>query len=64
MPARFEVHDSRNGQYFAIFKAANGQTVWQTETYRAKQSAIDACHLIKREGPAATVYDHTASGRR
>jgi len=63
MASRFEVHDSRDGQYYAVFRAANNQVVWTTETYRAKQSAIDACHLIKREAPNAEVYDHTRSAR-
>jgi uncharacterized protein YegP (UPF0339 family) len=63
MAARFEVHDSRDGQFYAVFRAANNQVVWTTETYRAKQSAIDACYLIKREGGNAQVFDHTQSAQ-
>lgn len=63
MSARFEVHDSKDGQYYAIFRAANSQVVWTTETYRAKQSAIDACYLIKHEAPNAQVFDHTRSAQ-
>ncbi|MGH7577092.1 MAG: DUF1508 domain-containing protein [Longimicrobiales bacterium] len=40
---------------------SNGEAVWWTETYTAKQDAIAACRLIQREGPGATIYDHTRS---
>jgi uncharacterized protein YegP (UPF0339 family) len=62
--ARFEVHDSKDKQFYAIFRASNGQIVWWTETYRNKQDAINACYLIKNEAPGATVYDHTSSAGR
>jgi uncharacterized protein YegP (UPF0339 family) len=64
MAARFEVHDSRDDQYYSVFRAANGQVVWTTETYRQKEDAINACYIIKRESPVAEVFDHTASAVR
>lgn len=64
MATRFGVHDSKDKQYYALFRASNGQIVWWTETYRNKQDAIDACYLIKNEGLGAIVYDHTASANR
>ncbi len=61
MPAKFEIHDSKDNQYYAVFRASNGQVVWSTETYSTKQNAITACHLVQREGPSAPIYDQTRS---
>jgi uncharacterized protein YegP (UPF0339 family) len=61
MAARFEIHDSNNNQFRAVFKGANGETVWWTENYTSKQNAINACSLIQRLGPSAPIYDHTRS---
>ena len=64
MAAQFEVRDSKDNQFHAVFRGANGEIVWWTENYRSKQSAIDACYLIKREAPNATVFDYTAAAAR
>jgi len=61
MAAQFEIHDSRDGQYYAVFRASNGQVVWVTETYTTKESARAACRLIQREGPNAPIVDKTRS---
>jgi uncharacterized protein YegP (UPF0339 family) len=52
MPAQFEVRDSKDGQYYAVFRAANGEIVWWTERYRQKQNAVNASYLMKERHPA------------
>lgn len=44
--ARFEVVHTRPYKFHARFVAANGETVWVTESYRRRRDAIRAVKLI------------------
>ena len=44
---RFEVVRGDSG-YWARFIAANGKTVWTTETYRRRRTAEDAVYLLSK----------------
>jgi uncharacterized protein YegP (UPF0339 family) len=35
----FEIHDSKDGKFFVIIKAANGETLMTSETLESKQNA-------------------------
>jgi uncharacterized protein YegP (UPF0339 family) len=53
--ARFEVVHTGPYKFHARFVAANGETVWVTESYRRRESAYEACTLITR-GEAESLF--------
>lgn len=44
--ARFEVVHTGPWKFHARFVAANGEIVWVTESYRRRQTAIDAVWIL------------------
>jgi uncharacterized protein YegP (UPF0339 family) len=44
--ARFEVVHTGPRKFHARFVAANGETVWSTESYRRRRTALEACWLL------------------
>lgn len=54
---RFEIHESKDGQFYVKFIAANGEPMVRTETYKAKASANNAIDSLKKNGPGADVVD-------
>ncbi|WP_297103488.1 DUF1508 domain-containing protein [uncultured Devosia sp.] len=54
---RFEIVESKDGQHFVRFVAANGETMARTETYASKASAKNAIDSLKSNGPGAEVND-------
>jgi uncharacterized protein YegP (UPF0339 family) len=58
---RFEIVESKDGQHFVRFKAANGETMLRSETYASKASAKNCIESVKKNGPDAPVEDETAS---
>ena len=45
--------------YFFEVKGDNNETVFRSDTYTAKQSALDTIEMIKREAADAKVFDET-----
>jgi uncharacterized protein YegP (UPF0339 family) len=58
---RFEIVESKDGQHFVRFKAANGETMVRSETYASKASAKNCIESVKKNGPGAPTEDETAS---
>lgn len=58
---RFEIVESKDGQHFVRFKAANGETMVRSETYASKASAKNCIESVKKNGPDAPTEDETAS---
>lgn len=54
---RFEIVESKDGQHFVRFVAANGEPMARTETYKQKSSAVNAIESLKKNGPGADVVD-------
>lgn len=54
---RFELVESKDGQTFVRFVAANGETMVRSETYKSKASAINCIESVKKNGPEAPVED-------
>ena len=55
---RFEIVESKDGQHFVRFVAANGETMARTETYASKAGAKNAIESLKKKnGPGAEVVD-------
>ncbi|WP_105438174.1 YegP family protein [Neorhizobium sp. T25_13] len=58
---KFEIYQDKAGEYRFRFKAANGQTMFSSEGYSAKASAVSAIESIKKNVPGAAVDDLTTA---
>lgn len=58
---RFEILKAANGQYFARFKAPNGETMVWSETYVSKQNAKNCAESVKKNAKDAPVVDESTS---
>ena len=58
---RFEIAQATNGQYFARFKASNGETMVWSETYVSKQNAKNCAESVRRNAKDAVTVDETAA---
>jgi uncharacterized protein YegP (UPF0339 family) len=54
---KFEVYKDKAGEFRFRFKASNGETMFGSEGYKAKTSALSAIESIKKNAPGATVED-------
>ena len=59
MPAKFVLRKNTKGQYHFVLKAANGETVAQSETYSTKAAAKKGIASVKRNAGKATTQDDT-----
>lgn len=48
----FEIKQNKAGEYVAYFKY-NSETIFWTEGYKSKASAVNAIESIKKNGPGA-----------
>jgi uncharacterized protein YegP (UPF0339 family) len=58
---KFEVYKDKAGEFRFRFKANNGQSMFASEGYSAKASAMAAIESIKKNVPGATVDDTTTA---
>ncbi|AYD01338.1 YegP family protein [Neorhizobium sp. NCHU2750] len=58
---KFEVYKDKAGEFRFRFKAPNGQTMFSSEGYSAKASAIAAVESIKQNAPGAATDDQTTA---
>jgi uncharacterized protein YegP (UPF0339 family) len=56
---KFEVYKDKSGEFRFRFKASNGETMFSSEGYKAKASALGAIESIKKNTPGAEVDDTT-----
>ncbi|GAB4070333.1 YegP family protein [Ancylobacter sonchi] len=56
---KFEVYKDKSGEFRFRFKASNGESMFSSEGYKAKASALSAIESIKKNAPGATVVDQT-----
>lgn len=59
MPGRFVIKKTKNGQYVFVLKAANGEDIATSETYKSKSSAQAGTASVKANAPTARVDDDT-----
>jgi len=57
MAYKFEVYKDKKGEFRFRFKAPNGETMFSSEGYKKKQSAMSAIESIKKNTPSAEVDD-------
>jgi len=58
---KFEIYKDKAGEFRFRFKASNGETMFGSEGYKSKASAVSAIESIKKNAPAATVDDKTTA---
>lgn len=58
---KFEVYKDKAGEFRFRFKASNGETMFGSEGYKAKASALNAIESIKKNSPGATTVDLTTA---
>jgi uncharacterized protein YegP (UPF0339 family) len=58
MAHKFEIWKDKRGEYRARFKY-NGETIFSTEGYSSKASAMNAIDSIKKNGPKAETEDNS-----
>lgn len=58
--AKFEIFVDRAGQYRWHLRANNNEIVAASESYLAKQSAINSADLVRRLAPTALIEDLTS----
>ena len=55
MPYKFVVYKDKKGEFRFRFKAPNGETMFSSEGYKQKQSAMGAIESIKKNAADADV---------
>ncbi|PDS38683.1 DUF1508 domain-containing protein [Rhizobium anhuiense] len=56
---KFEVYKDKAGEFRFRFKASNGEAMFSSEGYKAKESAVNAIESIKKNAPGAEIVDQT-----
>ncbi|PDT31728.1 DUF1508 domain-containing protein [Rhizobium sp. L9] len=56
---KFEVYKDKSGEFRFRFKASNGETMFSSEGYKAKASALSAIESIKKNTSGAEIVDQT-----
>ena len=55
--SKFEVYPDSKGEFRFRYKASNGETMFTSEGYKAKASALSAIESIKKNAPGAKVEE-------
>ncbi|MDE1158491.1 MAG: YegP family protein [Neorhizobium sp.] len=58
---KFEIYKDKAGEFRFRFKASNGETMFSSEGYKAKASAVSAIESIKKHVPEAATVDQTTA---
>lgn len=58
MAHQFEIYKDKAGEFRVRFKY-NSETIFATEGYKNKSSAINAISSIQKNGPGAIVQDNS-----
>lgn len=56
---KFEVYTDKAGETRFRFKASNGETMFASEGYKHKDSAMSAIESIRKNAPGAAIDDQT-----
>jgi uncharacterized protein len=59
MAGMFVLQKSPSGSYFFVLKAANGETIAQSEMYASKSAAQSGIASVKENAPSAPIDDKT-----
>jgi uncharacterized protein YegP (UPF0339 family) len=56
MAGWFELHKSKDGQFYFVLKAGNGETILMSEMYHAVASADNGIFSVQRNSPIVERY--------
>jgi uncharacterized protein len=56
---KFEIYKDKSDEFRFRFKASNGETMFSSEGYKAKASALNAIESIKKNTSGAEIVDQT-----
>jgi uncharacterized protein YegP (UPF0339 family) len=56
----FEVKEAKNGQFYFLLKATNGQVIGQSEMYAAMSGLKNGIESVRKNAPEAIIDDQTA----
>lgn len=59
MAHKFEIYKDKAGEFRVRFKY-NSETMFSTEGYASKTSAVNAIESMKKNGPGAPIEDNSA----
>ena len=59
MAYKFEVYKDKADEFRFRFKASNGETMFSSQGYKQKRSALNAIESIQKNSPGAEVNDET-----
>lgn len=57
MAGKFEIHKAKDGQFYFVLKAGNGEIIARSELYKAKASAQNGIESVKKNASDADVKD-------
>ncbi len=58
---KFELKQSKNGQFYFNLTAANGQVIATSEQYTTRQAAVNGIASVQTNAPKAETEDQTAA---
>jgi uncharacterized protein len=61
MAAHYELKPAANNQFMFNLKAANGEIILTSETYRSKESALNGIESVKKHSPTDEQYERKKS---
>lgn len=57
----FQLKTAKNGQFYFVLTAKNGQPIAQSEMYSSKDAAQGGIDSVKKNAPIAEVDDQTST---
>jgi uncharacterized protein len=61
MAGKFVLKDAKGGQFAFELKAANGEVILSSETYKSKSGAQNGIESVKKNAPLDTAYEKKIS---
>lgn len=61
MAAHYELKPAANSQFMFNLKAANGEIILASETYKSKESALSGIESVKKNSPNDEQYERKKS---
>jgi len=58
---KFEVYTGKNGELYFRLTASNGEPVLSSEGYKSKESCLNGCDSVKRNGADDARYERKTS---
>lgn len=57
MAGKFEIKRQKDGQFYFVLKASNGEVIARSEAYKAKASCQNGIESVKKNAAGASTVD-------